>query len=247
VTEAIAGRLLTGGVYSKHPTVLAANAPKSRQPLRITPRPYHTPRRTLSAAARSVPRGALRPRPLAGTPFFLSLADWLSLVRIPLGALFLFVAGRLPLALAVLVVAGISDVLDGWAARRYRRPGDHERHRGDWLDPFCDKIFVAAVLTGIYLAHHPPPALLLMVVVRELLQGISLIIYRLVPALRRGTPYDYRAHVLGKATTVAQFTTAAALLLEHPLARPLAVASGLLGLAAVLVYVNRARVLRATP
>jgi phosphatidylglycerophosphate synthase len=177
----------------------------------------------------------------------LSLADWLSLARIPLGALFLFVAGRLPLALAVLTAAGISDVLDGWAARRHRRPGDHERHRGDWLDPFCDKIFVAAVLTGIYLAHRPPPALLLLVVARELLQGLSLIIYRLVPALRRGTPYNYRAHVVGKATTVAQFATAAALVLEHPLSRPLAVISAVLGVSAVLVYVNRARVLRAAP
>jgi cardiolipin synthase len=177
----------------------------------------------------------------------LALADWLSLVRIPLGALFLFVAGRLPLALAVLVAAGISDVLDGWAARRHRPPGDHQRHRGDWLDPFCDKVFVAAVLTGIYVVHRPPPALLLLVVARELLQGVSLIIYRLVPALRRGTPYNYRAHVLGKATTVAQFTTAAALLLDHPLARPLAVASALMGVASVLVYVNRVRLLRAAP
>jgi cardiolipin synthase len=177
----------------------------------------------------------------------LSLADWFSLVRIPLGALFLFVAGRWPLALGVLVAAGVSDVLDGWAARRYRAPGDHARHRGDWLDPFCDKIFVAAVLTGIYIVHRPPPALLLLVVTRELLQGLSLIIYRLVPALRRGTPYNYRAHVLGKATTVAQFTTAAAFLIDHPLSRPLAVVSALLGVAAVLVYVNRARVLRAAP
>jgi cardiolipin synthase len=189
----------------------------------------------------------LRPGLGTGTPSFLSLADWLSLVRIPLGALFLFVAGRLPLALAVLVAAGISDVLDGWAARRQRSPDDHDRHRGDWLDPFCDKVFVAAVLIGIYLAHRPPPVLLLLVVAREILQGLSLIVYRLVPSLRRGTPYNYRAHLLGKATTVTQFITAAALLIDHPLARPLAVVSAVLGVAAVLVYVNRARVLRAAP
>jgi cardiolipin synthase len=192
----------------------------------------------------------LRPGRAAGTPSFLSLADWLSLVRIPLGVLFLFVAGHLPLALGVLAAAGVSDVLDGWAARRQRAShggGDHERHRGDWLDPFCDKIFVAAVLAGIYLAHHTPPPVLLLVVARELLQGVSLIVYRLVPALRRGAPYSYRAHALGKATTVAQFVTAAMLLLDHPLARALAIACAVLGVAAVLVYVNRARVLRAAP
>jgi cardiolipin synthase len=175
----------------------------------------------------------------------LTLADWLSLVRVPLGAVFLFVAGRLPLALAVLAAAGISDVLDGWAARRHRAPDDHGRHRGDWLDPFCDKLFVTAVLAGIYTAHHPSPILLVLVVTRELLQGLSLAVYKVVPSLRRGLQYNYRAHVLGKATTVAQFVTAAALLFEQPLARPLAVLCALLGVAAVAVYLHRARLLRA--
>jgi cardiolipin synthase (CMP-forming) len=174
----------------------------------------------------------------------LTLADWFSLVRIPLGALFLFVAHRLPLAILVLVLAGVSDVLDGWAARRYQKPGtENEPHRGDWLDPFCDKVFVAAMLAGIYVAHHPPPALLLLVVARELLQVLSLIVYKLWPSLRRGLHYNYRAHPVGKATTVAQFATALALLFEHPISHPLAVLSALLGLASVALYLNRARVL----
>jgi phosphatidylglycerophosphate synthase len=171
----------------------------------------------------------------------LTLADFFSLVRIPLGVVFLFVARRLPLALTVLAAAAASDVLDGWAARRRRPPADQGRHRGDWLDPFCDKVFVAAMLSGIYVVHHPPATLLVLVVTRELLQGLSLIIYRLVPSLRRGPPYNYRAHALGKATTVAQFLTAAALLLDQPLSRPLAVACAALGLTTMLVYVNRAR------
>jgi cardiolipin synthase (CMP-forming) len=176
----------------------------------------------------------------------LTLADLLSLVRIPLGALFLFVASRLPLALAVLVAAGLSDVLDGWAARRRHRPADQEPHRGDWLDPFCDKVFVAAMLAGIYVAHRPPAALLLLMVTRELLQAVCLAIYKTVPSLRRRLAYRYRAHSLGKATTVAQFVTAAAFLLDHPLAGPLAFVCAVLGVATVVVYVNRARLLRAT-
>jgi cardiolipin synthase len=171
----------------------------------------------------------------------LTPADLLSLVRIPLGAIFLFVANRLPLALTVLAAAAASDVLDGWAARRQRPPADQGRHRGDWLDPFCDKVFIAAMLSGIYMVHHPPAKLLVLVVTRELLQSLALVIYKLVPSLRRGPPFNYRAHVLGKATTVAQFLTAAALLLDQPLSRPLAAACSLLGVATVLVYVNRAR------
>jgi phosphatidylglycerophosphate synthase len=171
----------------------------------------------------------------------LTLADWFSLVRIPLGAVFLFVAQRQPLAIAVLVLAGISDVLDGWAARRHG-PVD-QPHRGDWLDPFCDKVFVACMLAGIYVAHRPPLPLLCLVVTREVLQVLSLVIYKLSPTLRRGLHYNYRAHPLGKATTVAQFATALALLFDHPLGTPLALASGLLGLATVVLYLNRARLL----
>src|SRR3954467_5258206 len=116
---------------------------------------------------------------------------------------------------------GVSDVLEGWAARRPRRPDDHQRHRGDWLDPFCDKVFVTAMLIGIWRVHHPPLSVLALVVTREMLQGVSLAVYRLVPSLRRGPPYNYRAHILGKATTVAQFLTATALVLDQPLSRPL--------------------------
>jgi len=174
----------------------------------------------------------------------LTLADWFSLVRIPLGVVFLFVAHRLPLALAVLVLAGISDVLDGWAARRRHVSGPGVGpHRGDWLDPFCDKVFVVAMLTGIYVVHHPPVPLLLLVVTREVLQVLSLAVYRFSPTLRRGIHYNYRAHPIGKATTVTQFATALALLFDHPLATPLALASGVLGLATVVVYLNRARLL----
>jgi cardiolipin synthase len=174
----------------------------------------------------------------------LTVADWLSVVRLPLGVVFVFVAGRLPWALGVLVAAGISDVLDGWAARRARPPGDHERHRGDWLDPFCDKIFVGAVLLGIYLAHRPPAVLLILVITRELLQLLLLAAYKAVPWLHRGPAYNYQANALGKATTVFQFATTAAFLLDLPASRPLAVACAAMGLVTVSVYVNRLRRLR---
>jgi len=172
---------------------------------------------------------------------WVTLADWFSLVRIPLGAVFLFVADRLYLAIAVLVLAGISDVLDGWAARR--SGAVDQPHRGDWLDPFCDKVFVACMLAGIYAVHRPPLPLLGLVVTRELLQVLSLVVYKVSPSLRRGLHYNYRAHPIGKVTTVTQFATALALLFDHPLATPLALASGVLGLATVVVYLNRARLL----
>jgi cardiolipin synthase len=172
----------------------------------------------------------------------LSAADYLSLVRIPLGLAFLGVAGRPLLALVVLVAAGISDVLDGWVARRQRSPDDHGPHRGDWLDPLCDKLFVGSVVVGIYLVRRPPVALLLLLVLREVLQAVAMLVLRIVPALHRvARGYNFRAHILGKATTVAQFLGGAALLLGLPVAPPLAWLAGGLGAISVFIYISRIR------
>jgi cardiolipin synthase len=169
-----------------------------------------------------------------------SAADYLSLVRIPLGLVFLAVARNQPLAFAVLVAAGLSDALDGWIARRQRPPDDHAHHRGDWLDPLCDKLFVAAVVLGIYLTRRPPLSLLLMLLTREILQTVAVTALRLVPALHRASrDYNFKAHPVGKATTVTQFLAAAALLIGHPLAWAVAWAAAALGVITVGVYVSR--------
>lgn len=174
----------------------------------------------------------------------MTAADYLSLVRVPLGGLFLLVAGRFWWALSVLVAAGVSDMLDGWVARRQRRADDREHHRGDWLDPLCDKLFVAAVVVGIYLAYRPSPALLVLMVTREILQTVAVAAMRLVPALHRASrDFNFRAHPVGKATTVTQFFTGAALLAELPVAAPLAWLAAGLGVISVGIYISRIRAL----
>jgi cardiolipin synthase (CMP-forming) len=175
-----------------------------------------------------------------------TVADYLSLVRIPLGVMFLVVADRVGLALAVLAAAGLSDVLDGWVARRQRREGPGQApahtHRGEWLDPLCDKLFVLSVALGLYLARQPPLLLLALLMTREVLQTISVVVMRLVPSLHRASHvYDYKAHPLGKATTVVQFLTGALLLLDHPLARPAAYLTAALGVLTVAIYISRVR------
>jgi cardiolipin synthase len=154
----------------------------------------------------------------------------------------LVVARDLPLAFAVLAAAGLSDVLDGWMARRQRPPDDRRPHRGDWLDPLCDKLFVASVALGIYRVRQPPLTLLLLLLTREVLQTAAVLVQRLVPALHRSArDFNYRAHPLGKATTVMQFLACTALLFGHPLAVPAAWAAAVLGALTVGVYVSRAR------
>jgi cardiolipin synthase (CMP-forming) len=178
-----------------------------------------------------------------------SVADYLSLVRIPLGVAFVLLARDTLLAMTVLAIAGLSDVLDGWVARRQRArasedgsdPGSaQQQHRGDWLDPLCDKLFVGAVVAGLYLARQPPVLWLVLLLTRESLQLVAVTALRLVPTLHRmSRDFDYRAHPVGKATTVMQFLAAAAMLLGHPLAGPAAWASAALGVMSVFTYVRR--------
>ena len=147
-------------------------------------------------------------------------------------------AGKPIAALAVLALAAVSDILDGWLARR--RP--QRRGWGEWLDPVCDKFFIIAVMVGLYMSQHPSLRTLLPILTREAAILVLFLIHRLVPSLRN-IRFDYRAHALGKAATAAQFLAAAALLFAHPAARYLAALCALLGLLCAGVYVRRGRAL----
>ena len=61
--------------------------------------------------------------------------------------------------------------------------------------------------------------------------------------LRIWLRYDFRASLLGKAATVAQFLAIAALILDHPSIRIFAAIAFLLGIAALIDYVRRAIVI----
>jgi cardiolipin synthase (CMP-forming) len=209
---------------------------------------------------------------------FLSLANLLSLSRLPLGALFAWTLSG-PLgrrwwpSLAVVALAGLTDMLDGWFARRAfaRRavpgaaapgkagagrslapadptspgPPSPTRHgtpsgTGAWLDPVCDKVFVAAVLGTIWFQFRPPLGWLALILGREIVQLPLSLVYLAVPSLRRWLHYDFRASVPGKAATVLQFAAIAALMFRHPAAQVLALAAFVAGMIAVGDYLRRA-------
>jgi phosphatidylglycerophosphate synthase len=177
---------------------------------------------------------------------------------------FVPLAGRPIAALAILALAAVSDVLDGWLARRSLLTWEPSKGSqplprwsaasiarrlptrlawvgwGEWLDPVCDKLFIVAVMAGLYLAQHPPLLTLLPIVTREIAILILFLIHRLVPSLRH-IRYDYKANFLGKAATAAQFLAAAALLFARPAAPYLAALCALLGLLCAGVYARRGR------
>jgi cardiolipin synthase len=143
-----------------------------------------------------------------------------------------------------MVLAGTTDILDGWLERRQReKRGEAQgpvESIGAWLDPLCDKIFMISLLTAITVARSLPLWLVPLVALREILQTLVAIGAKALPALRKRLHFKFGANVLGKATTVAQFLAIGAILLNQPGQIPLALAAACLGLAAVVVYVRRA-------
>jgi phosphatidylglycerophosphate synthase len=84
-----------------------------------------------------------------------------------------------------------------------------------------------------------PLGMLALIVARELLQLPMSVVYKAIPSLRHWLRYDFRASVLGKAATIAQFLAIGALVLGLPATLPIGLAFGL-GIVALIDYVRRA-------
>ncbi|MDR2686837.1 MAG: CDP-alcohol phosphatidyltransferase family protein [Oscillospiraceae bacterium] len=83
---------------------------------------------------------------------FLTIPNVISIVRIAMIPAFVwaFMTGRDILALALVVVSGVSDKLDGAIARRFNMVSE----AGKWLDPMADKFTQVALALILFLRFH---------------------------------------------------------------------------------------------
>jgi len=82
---------------------------------------------------------------------------------VPILILFLY-NGRYGAALVVFVIAGITDGLDGWIAKRF----DAVTRLGSILDPLADKMLIVSTYVMLALAGDIPFWLLLLIGFRDL-------------------------------------------------------------------------------
>jgi cardiolipin synthase len=94
-------------------------------------------------------------------------------------------------ALVVLVLAGFTDFLDGWLARRFHQ----QTLLGQILDPVADRLYILAVVVGLALRDVIPWWVALSLPLRDLLM------WGLVPFLRTRGYTALPVHFLGKAAT----------------------------------------------
>lgn len=164
----------------------------------------------------------------------LTLPMFLSASRAPLGAAFAWVVNDEALALSVLAVAGVTDVLDGYIARKTGTASP----TGALVDGVADKIFGAAVLCALVVGDKLSVPLALALAARELLE-LPLAIRILAT---RGTvlaKVEGGANRLGKTATLLEFASVAAAIVELPGRAALIVATAVLGVVAALSYWRR--------
>jgi cardiolipin synthase (CMP-forming) len=82
--------------------------------------------------------------------------------------------GRYPLALALFFIAGFTDGLDGFLAKRF----SWESRLGGLLDPAADKLLLVASFISLWWAGYVPGWLLAAVVTRDLVIVIGAGLYQ---------------------------------------------------------------------
>ena len=166
----------------------------------------------------------------------MTFANRLSILRMVFVPVFLIlvVYGYSGGALAVFVVAGITDALDGLIARRLNQ----RTPLGMFLDPFADKLllvsaFVVFSLATLELTVRIPLWLTITVISRDVLLIVSVLIINLTMGRRLFHP-----SILGKATTAVQLLTVLAVLTNNYLQARLPFFDGLLYVTLLLTIVS---------
>lgn len=164
------------------------------------------------------------------------LAHGLTLSRLPIAVGLTQTYGNAAWSVTLIVLAALTDALDGNVARWMQRRGHTRPDIGGWLDPLVDKIFVVIVLATIWVHTHDA-VLIGAIAAREIVLVPLVVVY----LVRKRPTSHLHADAIGKAATIAQFLACAVAVAEPRWALPVAIVAAMLGLAAVVHYVVRER------
>lgn len=140
---------------------------------------------------------------MAASSRIFTLPNLLSLARFPLAAAFVVVenAGA---RVVLLVVAALSDLLDGWLARR-----GGTTKVGALLDPIADKTFVLAAISTLLWSGGLTVRDYFILLSRDFAIAIGFVVAYFMPGL---DPADFKSRWPGKVVTVLQLLALLSLL-----------------------------------
>ncbi|MCF6198426.1 MAG: CDP-alcohol phosphatidyltransferase family protein [Hyphomicrobiaceae bacterium] len=108
-------------------------------------------------------------------------------------------------AFYLFVIAGLTDGLDGFLAKRFNWSSE----LGAWLDPAADKALLVSIYVTLGLFGHIPVWLVILVVSRDLL-----IVGGILLSMMMENPVGMKPLLVSKINTVGQILLAAAILAD---------------------------------
>lgn len=155
------------------------------------------------------------------------LPNLISLSRLILAAAFIRAGAHARVALVV--VAGITDILDGWVARRVNAA----TRAGALIDPIADRVFALVAVSVFLLEGTLSTVEYFVMISRDIMTAVGFLVARLVPWLR---PVQFKARAAGKAVTVLQYLAFLSLLLAPSYVHALIVLVGIASAWAIVDY-----------
>lgn len=144
------------------------------------------------------------------SPEFLSLSipNLITLGRIILVPVifWLVVSDRMQAAFITFAVAGLSDAVDGFLAKRFR----WSTQLGAYLDPLADKLLIVSIFVALGVLMELPSWLVIAVVSRDILIVAAVMLSWLL-----GHPVRIQPLVISKINTTAQIVLAATVLADE--------------------------------
>jgi len=138
----------------------------------------------------------------------LTIPNFITLGRVILVPVvfWLLVTSQIRLAFFAFVVAGISDAVDGFLAKRY----SWQSELGAYLDPLADKLLVVCIFIALGVLDKLPSWLVIAVVSRDVLIVIGVLLVWFLGAAMTIKPAG-----VSKANTAAQIVLAATVLADE--------------------------------
>ena len=118
---------------------------------------------------------------------------------------FCFFQSNAYIAISIVVIAGLTDILDGYLARRYKLV----TQLGAVLDPLADKVFMISVVITFMIAQNISWILGLLICLREV------IMIAIGVVLRWRTVHVLPADIYGKVTTTLYYCSFLMVLLAY--------------------------------
>jgi len=155
---------------------------------------------------------------------FMTLPNLITIARLILVpvVIAMIVAGQWFAAFVLFAIAGVSDAVDGFLARRFGMKSE----LGAYLDPLADKALLVSIYAGLAVAGVLPAWLAILVIFRDIMILMAVVLSWLM-----ARPLAIRPLCISKMTTVAQIGFAGLVLgarafgLDLPIVHDLALAA----------------------